>query len=79
VWALMSRTNPDFDGFTRLQGVDAALSQNVPVEEGVTRPIREFDEPEAFIRVEPLDNAADWRAGGWFEPGLTETGSADRA
>ena len=55
----MSRPDADFDGFTRLHGVDAALSQHAPVEEGVTRSIREFNEPEAFVRVEPFYNTTD--------------------
>jgi hypothetical protein len=29
------------------------------VEEGVAGPIREFDEPEAFVRIEPLDDTVD--------------------
>jgi hypothetical protein len=35
----MSRPDPDFDGFTRLQGVDAALGQHASMEEGVAGPI----------------------------------------
>jgi hypothetical protein len=31
------------------------------VEEGVARPIGEFDEAEAFLRAEPLDDAVDGR------------------
>ena len=31
----MSRPDTNFNGFTRLHGVDAALSQHAPVEEGV--------------------------------------------
>jgi hypothetical protein len=48
------------EGFTRLHDVDAALSQHAPVEEGVAGPIREFDEPESFVGVEPLDDPVDW-------------------
>jgi hypothetical protein len=57
----MSRTNADFDGFTRLQGVDATLSQHTSMEEGVAGPIREFYEAEAFLRAEPLDESVDGR------------------
>jgi hypothetical protein len=39
VRAFMSRPDADFDGFTRLHGVDATLSQHAPVEECVARPI----------------------------------------
>ena len=35
VRSLVSRPNADFEGFTRLHGVDAALSQHAPMEEGV--------------------------------------------
>jgi hypothetical protein len=45
---LVAGANTNFDGLARLYGVDAALSQHAPVEEGVARPIREFDEPEAI-------------------------------
>jgi hypothetical protein len=75
----MSWTNAGFDGFTGLHGVDAALSQHAPVEEGVAGPIREFNEPEAFVRVEPLDDAVDWRTGRCLEPGLAETGSSSES
>jgi hypothetical protein len=33
------RPEADFDGFTRLHGVDAALSQHAPVEEAFAGPI----------------------------------------
>ena len=75
VWSLVSRTDPDFEGFAGLHSVDAALSQQAPVEEGIARLIREFDEPEAFVGVEPLDDTSDGRAGRWLEPGLAEPGS----
>jgi hypothetical protein len=39
---LVSRTDADFERFTRLHGVDAALSQHAPVKERVAGPIREF-------------------------------------
>ena len=67
----MTRTDADFEGFTRLHGVDAALSQHAPVEEGVAGPIREFDESEALVGIEPFDEAVDWRT---FER-LAELGS----
>src|SRR3984893_14646259 len=44
VWSLVSWTDADFEGFTRLHGVDAALSQNAPMQEGVAGPIRESNE-----------------------------------
>ena len=56
----MTRTDADFEGFTRLHGVDAALSQHASVEEGVAGPIGKFNEPEAFVGVEPFDDPSDW-------------------
>jgi len=73
VWSLVTRTDADLEGFTRLHDVDAALSQHAPVEEGVAGPIREFDEPEAFVGVEPLDDPVDRGTGGVFER-LAEAG-----
>ena len=70
----MTRTDADLEGFTRLHDVDAALSQHAPVEEGVAGPIREFDEPEAFVGVEPLDEPVDRGTGGVFER-LAEAGA----
>jgi hypothetical protein len=57
----VSRTDTDFEGFSGPHGVDAALSQQAPVEEGIARSIGEFDEPEAFVGVEPLNHSMD----GW--------------
>jgi hypothetical protein len=68
-------TNPDFEGFARLHGVDAASSQQAPVEERIARPIREFNEPEAFVRAKPVDDTVDGWTGGCLEPGLAEPGS----
>ena len=71
----MSRTDADFEGFSGLYGGDPALSQHTAVEEGVAGPIRQFDEPEAFLGVEPLDDSVDRGTGGCLEPGLAEPGS----
>ena len=75
MWPFVAGANANFEGFTRLHGVDAALSQHAPMEEGVTGPIREFDEPEAFVGVEPLDDPVDRGTGRCLEPGLAEPGS----
>ena len=64
----------NFEGFTRLHGVDAALSQHAPMEEGIAGPIREFNEPEAFVGVEPLDDPVDRGTGRIFER-LAEPGA----
>ena len=78
VWSFVSWTDADFEGFTWLHGVDAALSQHAPMEEGVAGPIREFDEPEAFVRVEPLDDPVDRGTGRVFER-LAEPGAVPKA
>ena len=59
--------DPNFEGFARLHGVDAALRQHAPVEEGVAGPIREFDEPKAFLGGEPFDNPTDRGTGRIFD------------
>jgi len=51
----------NLERFSWTHGGDPALSQHASVKEGITGPIRKFDEPEAFVRVEPLDDAVDWR------------------
>jgi len=67
-------TDADFEGFTRLYGVNTALGQHAPVKEGVTGPVGEFDEPKAFLGVEPFDNPTYRGTGRVFkrlaEPGL---------
>ena len=57
--AYMSGTDPNFEGVSRLDGVDAALSQDAPVKKGVAGPIGEFDKAEALFGTEPLDDAMD--------------------
>ena len=71
----MTRTDADFEGFTRLHGVDADLSQDGSMEEGVAGPIREFDESEAFVGIEPFDESVDRGTRRCLEPGLAEPGS----
>jgi hypothetical protein len=63
----VTRTDADFEGFTRLHGVDAALSQHAPVEEGVAGPIREFDKSKPLFGIEPFDNPTDRGTGRVFE------------
>jgi hypothetical protein len=71
----VSWTDAHFEGFTRLHGVDPAVSEDARVEEGVAGPIGEFDEPKAFLGIEPLDDATDRWTGGGLEPGLVKPGS----
>ena len=77
MWSLVSRTDTDLEGFSGLHSVDAALSQQAPVEKGIARPIREFDESEALVRAKPLDDTVDGWTGGCLEPGLAEPGLAE--
>jgi hypothetical protein len=79
VWSLVPRTDTDFEGFSGLHSVDAALSQRARVEEGIAGPIREFDEPEAFVRAKPLDDTLDRGTGRCLEPGLAEPGSGSES
>jgi hypothetical protein len=60
VRAFVSGTDADFDGLSRLYGVDAALSEDGAVKEGVTGPIGKFDESKPLVGVEPLDDTVDW-------------------
>jgi hypothetical protein len=76
---LCDRAKTNFDGLSRLHGVDAALSQQAPVEEGVARPIREFDESEPLLRAKPLDHPVHWWTGRCLEPGLAEPGSGSES
>ena len=49
------------------------------MQEGVAGPIREFNEPEAFVGVEPFDNTTDRWTGGGLEPGLAKPGSGSES
>jgi hypothetical protein len=55
----VSRTDLNFEGFSWLHNVDAALCHDAPVEESVAGPIREFDETETFLGTEPFYNTTD--------------------
>jgi hypothetical protein len=79
MWSLVARTHTHYEGFALLYGIDATLSQDAPVEEGVTGPIGEFNEAKAFLGVEPLDYTTDRWAGGGLESGLAESGSASES
>jgi hypothetical protein len=55
----MSGTNVHFEGVTRLKGVDAALSEDGLMEEGMAGPIGKLYEAEAFLGVVPLHDCLD--------------------
>jgi len=75
----VSWTDVHFEGFTRLHCVDRALSEDAPMEEGVARPIGEFDEAKPLLGIEPLDDATDRWTGGGLEAGLAEPGSGSES
>ena len=45
------------------------------MEEGVARPIEEFNKAKSLFGVEPFDDPADRWSGRGLEPGLAEPGS----
>ena len=59
MWPFVSWNDAHFEGFARLHGIVSPLSEHTHMEEGVARPIEEFDEAKAFLRIEPLDDTAD--------------------
>jgi hypothetical protein len=72
--------DPHFEGFTRLHGIDPALSEDASMKKSIPRPIGEFDEAKALFGIEPLDDAMDCWSGGCLEPGLAKARSgAERA
>ena len=60
----VSRPDAHFEGVARLDGADAALSEDGPMEEAVTGPIRQFDEAKFLFGIEPLHDCSDGRVGG---------------
>jgi signal transduction histidine kinase len=75
----MSRPDADLDGFARLHDADAALSQHASVKEGITRLIREFDEPEAFVGVEPFHDPTDRWTGRCLDGCSVKAGSGSES
>jgi hypothetical protein len=71
----VSRTDAHFEGFARLNEIDPALSEDTPMKEGVAGTIREFDEPKAFLGIEPLDDSTNWRARRCVQGGSVEAGT----
>jgi hypothetical protein len=54
----------------------AGAPKHSGMQEGVTRPVREFDKPETLLQIEPLHNGADGRARWLIE---TRLAGAERA
>jgi len=80
MWPFVSWTDAHFEGFARLHSIVSALSEHTPMEEGVPRPIGEFDEAKAFLGIKPLDDTADRWTGRGLKSGLAKPGaSAERA
>jgi hypothetical protein len=67
-------TNPDFEGFARLHGVDPALGQYASMKEGIAGTIGEFDESEALVRVEPFNDTVNRGTGRCLEGRSAEPG-----
>ena len=61
MWSLVSGANTNFDGLSRLYGVDAALSEDGAVKEGVAGPIGKFDESNPFSGLNHL--TTPWTGG----------------
>jgi len=70
----VSRTDAHFQGFTRLHGIDPALSEDAPMKEGVPGPIGEFDEAKALLGAEPLDDTVNRGTGRCLEGRSVEPG-----
>jgi hypothetical protein len=70
----VSGTDAHFEGFARLHGIDPALSQHASMKKSIAGLMREFNEPEAFVGVEPLDDPVDRGTGRCLEPGLAKAG-----
>jgi|SRR5215813_11565921 len=76
MWPFVSWTDAHFEGFARLHSIVSALSEHTPMEEGVPRPIGEFDEAKAFLGIKPLDDTADRWTGGGLKSGLGKPGAS---
>jgi len=74
VWPFVAGTNPHLDRIAPLHGVDPALSQHAPMKEGIAGPIGEFDEPEAFVGIEPLNGSTHRRTRGCLDGSSTVSG-----
>jgi len=72
----VSWADAHFEGFAQLHGIDSALSEDTPVEEGIAGFIGEFDEAKAFLGTEPFDDTADRWTGGCLKSSLAEPGTS---
>jgi len=68
----------NFESFTGLDSTDPPLSEDAAMQEGVARPIGEFDKAKPLLGAEPFDHSIDWRAGRCLEPGLAEARSSSK-
>jgi hypothetical protein len=75
VWPFVAGTDPDFEGIARLHSIDTASGQHTTVKEGIAGPIGEFDEPKAFVGIEPFDDPIDRWTGGCLEGCSAKAGS----
>jgi hypothetical protein len=60
--ALLPWTCPNLEGSAGIDSTVPGALQHSGMQEGVTRPAREFDKPETLLRIEPLHKGTDGRA-----------------
>ena len=69
-------TGADLEGSAGIDSIVPGTLKHSGMQEGVTRPVREFDKPEALLRIVPLHKGADGRARRLLE---TRLAGAERA
>jgi hypothetical protein len=74
--ALLPWTCPNLEASTGIDSTVPGALQDSGMQEGVTRPVREFDKPKTLLRIEPLHKGADGPARRLLE---TRLAGAERA
>ena len=72
----LSRCDAKFERLARLHRADAAALEHAGVEEGIARPVREFDKPEPSLGLEPFDGGPNRRTGRRLEARCAVAGRA---
>ena len=65
-WPSVSSDDTDLESRAWLHSLDPGPDQHVPMKEGITRPIRQFNKSKPSLRVEPFDDGIDWFILIWF-------------
>src|SRR5579884_1139670 len=68
----LSRRHPHLEGLARLHRLDADPAQDARMQERVARAVLQFDEAEAALGLEPLDDRLDRRPRRLLEAGAAE-------